>query len=350
MLQERFKYIFGITRGPVSIQGQPVVNDQDNTFTAEFTAAADRINRSDSDLFLDEMEELPLSWVPVELNPATLQPVVGSIWELAVQSRHNALRAMQSDIRTALSEKYRPKTEAFTGVLGSESTRGVITGFVDGQTITTTIQTSQKPGHVLIINSLALHTSLDAVVPLRINDKVYAVKTRANRIYKNYQEEPIIIPMDGNDIIIEYTINAFMVGDNKMCYTCGGKTAKITPYLPNIADIDGNGLHLDVMLTCNPDRLVIENYKLDYNSSADVLAYAARFKTAALLMDRILNSGVINRFTMSEGKYLTQRRNYFQTEYMDRIRWLATEGFNMELDDCYQCKPVQGFRKRGIMG
>jgi len=348
MMHKRFKYIFGLTRGPVAVQGGGRVNDDQNTFTFSVEKATARINQSDSGLYLDEMQEFNLNKVPVEVDATTGLPVEGSLWQKAHHARREALKEMETALFAGLGTMNRLKNDPYTGFLGSKDKKNYYK-FQNGQVVTTVIQTNNIPGHVMRIKSLALHTSLETIVPVTINGKVYEIKTRP-ALYTNILPTPIVIPINGEDITISYTVNEFMVGINTMCYGCQGVVRKISPYFPNIEGQEGNGLVIDMTLTCQPDNVIYENYNTNHNGIAHVLAYAARFKTAELLIESILSSGTINRFTMMDNQYLWGKRNHFRKEFQDRINWLiSTDGFDLSTDNCYQCKPVAGFRKTGIL-
>jgi len=348
MLQERFQYIFGLTRGKVQVNGA-IVDDVNNTFSFALDEAVARINQSDSGLFLDEMDEFNLNKVPVELNPDTGLPIVNTLWDKAARARHNAIGELETALFAGLATMNKLKSEPFLGVLGSATTRGYLS-LNEGQSVTTVIQTSQKPGHVVRIKSIGLHTSLDATVPVTINGTEYEVRTRAGRLYANIQERPIVVPLNGEDIVISYPVGEFLVGNNKMCYTCSGQARKITPYFPNIETQEGNGLVLDIQVGCQPDNMIYENYYNQIHATDQVLAYAARFKTAELLIESIMNSTEINRYTTMDNQFLWGKRNHFRKEFQDRVNWLVSpDGFDLSTDNCYQCKPQVGFRKRGIL-
>lgn len=333
-MQERFHHIFGLSRTvpPCATEDQKVA-----------------ITVSDSGLYLDEMDELNLKMVPAAQDCKDFALVENSIWLLMERARNNALKAMETDLITGLHTINKLKREPFTGFLGSAAKVGYMPGLVEGQLVTTTLKTNALAGNIVRIKTIGLHASVSTLVPVNINGQSVEVSTTAHTLKQNTLAEPVEIPLTGEDIVITYVVEGFMVGNNKMCYGCAGTLRKLVPYFPQIDGQEANGLVLNIEITCQPDNVIYENYR-NRQDIKNVLGYAARFKSAELLLERILNSSEITRYTMMDNQYLWGKRNHFRKEYQDRLNWLvSTDGFDLTHDNCYSCKPPQGFAKRGIL-
>ena len=108
------------------------------------------------------------------------------------------------------------------------------------------------------------------------------------------------------------------------------------------------GLMLDVEFNCITSELICkQNLNYDSNPLALAMAYAVRYRAGAIVVDDILGSSQINRFTMMDRETMFGKRNNFIKEYMTRISWIAKE-LNWRANDCLMCNEFDDVLKVGI--
>ena len=70
---------------------------------------------------------------------------------------------------------------------------------------------------------------------------------------------------------------------------------------------------------------------------AVTMAHAVRFKAGYLLIEEVLKSPDVNRFTTMDRTYLWGKRNHFDKDNMNRIAYL-TETIDVYAFNCFVCK------------
>lgn len=309
-----------------------------NCLPAGMTAA--EITTSDSGRFITDTDELNL-----KLQDALDDCGPDSLWPLLKAARRSALDDTYTDLLTNVGSLNKQRFLPFKGEIGGTDYKGLVP-VTDGQTLTTSIRTKQLPGAVLMIKGIGLLVDSDVDVWVNVpgSSSPFLVVCAANTPSRLTLPAPVLVPLEGETLSFSYEINGFSPYNTKLSCGCSGMLQRASEYLPKLTDSPANGLLIDAELTCDPFHVISE--------SADaipavyrVIAAAIRHKSLEKAIERIQNSGVVDRYTMMESQYLWGRRNAYRSDYQDCINWLVSpEGFNMELTACYQCKPKQMFR------
>lgn len=144
--------------------------------------------------------------------------------------------------------------------------------------------------------------------------------------------------------------------DTKIHCGCGGRKAQELNSIRRFTDVSGiqgddltklkdwnrsdsgNGLVLDVDLKCDEDNLICRNYSDDSNFER-VVKMAIQNKAASLFIQQVLDDSDVSRLALVNRETLYGKRNHFEKEYGDRIEYLAIEGVNTDLNDCYHNRP-----------
>jgi hypothetical protein len=109
-----------------------------------------------------------------------------------------------------------------------------------------------------------------------------------------------------------------------------------------------NGIMLDAEFNCiTSDLICKQNLNYESNPLALAMAYAIRYRSGAYVIDNILASSQINRFTMMDRETMSGKRNNFLKEYRDRVSWIAKE-MNWKANDCLMCNDFDDVLKIGI--
>jgi hypothetical protein len=78
------------------------------------------------------------------------------------------------------------------------------------------------------------------------------------------------------------------------------------------------------------------------------MAAAIQYRAASFVIDNILASGNINRYTMTDRERLMGKKNTYTKEYLDRLEWVAQK-INIEANDCLVCDDFNDLIKTGIL-
>jgi hypothetical protein len=113
------------------------------------------------------------------------------------------------------------------------------------------------------------------------------------------------------------------------------------------------GLLVDMELTCNSTDIICkDNMDFVNDEISMVMAYTIRFKAAEKLIEKIIASGNISRYTMLDRERLWGKRNHYQKEAADRIVYLGDQLTRPErlnlFSDCLSCYDDRDFAKGNV--
>jgi len=331
------------------------------------------VSEGKSDIYLDELEGLNLKLIESASDCES-----GSLWDMMSKSRENATKQFKTDLLTAISVNYTPKRPAFSGIIGS-------TQFTRTLALTTNqalLKVTPYPivgGYMtikqigLLFNAsasfnISVYSNEDETTPIA----VYPVTSTANSLQYVTLTTPLKLPLwskliDGLEYYFVYDLTgAYLPKDNKSDCGCGGGSQKTL--FKNWVNVKGsvgnspalfstftdttelNGLILDASFTCETSRIICsEDSPLDFENDAMAMnyAYAIRAKAGEMLIEMILASGEINRFTMLDREVLWGKRNRYRALYEEWIGWISNNLQVIE-SDCLMCRPNSNFARGGI--
>ena len=346
-----------------------------------------RFNESDSGLYLDELEGLTLNMID-SINDCE----AGSLWDIMDKARENAIITFKADLMAASSMDYKPKRQPFSGIIG------------DAKTKTNLSLTSTKAGTRIYCANI-----ISGVMKLkRIGLLMSGAGTYTINVYNDYSTTPIAtytnvitttvntltwytiptpleLPMNHeygynpNYYIIYEMVGSIQPKDVKASCGCNSSMYKYYFDIKNplfksyekerwsefimISGVSGNdisirdewgteqylnGMLLDAEFYCKTTDLICkQNFNYEANSLALATAYALRYRAGAYVIDSILSSGQINRFTMMEREQLYGKKNSYTSEYFKRISYISQE-MNYNANDCLVCNNYDDLVKVGI--
>ena len=120
--------------------------------------------------------------------------------------------------------------------------------------------------------------------------------------------------------------------------------------------VESNGLAIGAVFGCRNEEVICKD-TMDYtgNAYAMVLAYAILFKAAEKLVEKILATSKLNRYTLLDKERLWGKRNHYRAQHDSRQTWLAEQISQPEilnsLSDCFTCRNDEAgdFALAGIM-
>lgn len=334
--------------------------------------APEDFNKGQSEVYLDELEGINLNILGGAQNCEE-----GNIWQMMDRARLNATLAFKADLLSKLENNYVPRRPNYSGLLGQSA-------FTSTLNFSQTIAGQEWSFNRIIggkikIKRIGLAINATQVVTINIYDNdqhktsplgTYNISATANELTYGVLSTPLELPLWSDNVsnlkyYAVYTVSGFYPKNNKtQCVPCSGGVKHVAwiNWL-SVKGIKGNdteyssfsksdelmGLVFDVDLNCNPQRIICsDEYPLDFETGrAMQIAYAIRFKAGALLIDTILSSPEINRYTMMDREALYGKRNHYRAKYEEWILYLS-ENSPVINNDCWICKP-SNLLKRGTI-
>lgn len=327
-----------------------------------------KLRESASGLYLDELEG------GVNIRSLEMLDACQNMAEMALGARDTATKKLRDDILVALQNKYRTAKKAFIGNIGRPSYTSNMSvsmpyQFMRLRPVGTSDAIMKISGIRLIVDraAMVLVQIIRAVKGGNQGEVVFSetVTTNANAYTAIPVATPLELPLSGGGEIYDYYVVWSRLGtganpkDLKVSCNCSGGTGyeqffevnggelNDTSYL-NGGKLDkySHGLSLDVDIRCKPGDLICREYDRE-NAIAVTMAWATMYKAGELLIEAVMNSGEVNRYTMMNREYLWGKRNHFRKEYDTRVIYLASV-MDVTSSDCFICRDTH-FVKAGIL-
>lgn len=330
-------------------------------------------NEGLSEFYLDELEGLNL-----EIIKGAEDCETGNLWELMDRSRENATKSFISDLLSCMQTNLQPKRPNYKGILGQQVFNSTLsfTETVAGQVV----RFPRIVGGKIKINKIGLILNSSVSVQVRVynNDEnttnpigTYTISATANAVSNATLATPLELPLWSNNVqtleyYFVYTVSGFMPKNNSLgCLPCGtreknpqyanwvqvyGIRGNTTDYASFVQTDELNGIVLTAEMFCDSNRLICsDEYPLNFKTDgyAMKIAETIRYKAGALLIDYILSSPQINRYTMMDRESLYGKRNYFRKKAEDQTAWLCSNTPYIN-NDCFICKK-QSFVTKGAI-
>jgi hypothetical protein len=344
-----------------------------------------------SGLYIDRLEGLDLKLIDAATDCGT-----GSVWHMMAQAREDAIIQFKADLFSALKTLYRPRFNPFRGPIGEARFRKNLS--INTQYAGVSVCPRPMKGGVMHIKRIGVMFSQNGIFDLNIFDynqyaslETVTLTAVANKINWTTIAGGIDLPMtdDAGDYV-RYDFlyeSASMPGqpkDAKISCGCGGRkvywneinprfedsqTAKRWEVFAMVAGATGidvsttetrdnlsrgtlylNGILLDVEFRCSINDVLCEAVS-DFENGLIAVNIAAtiRYLAGAILADKILASGNINYYTMSDRERLMGKKNSWTSSYWARMNEDIIPQFPIDANDCLVCDRSSGPHKRGIL-
>lgn len=316
----------------------------------------DDMGKSASGLFLSEDLEggITISEVKTFDN-------CGEYYELAKKAINSAKKRFEDDVLVALLDKYKSNKPNFMGDLGRLQ-------FVASIPATTNVQYLKiSPKNNVSANMkihgvrLAVDSEITTTVKLiavedglNYGEELFSVEvtTHANRFTNVDIPAGIEVPFFKNGRKMNYfvtweRVNGANPKDNGISCGCSNGDA-FDDYVEisggEVFDYDvlgtqkttfARGIVVLTEMFCSVGDFVCKEYDAK-NNVAIVSAWANLYKAGELLIEYVMASPEISRFTTMNREYLWGKRNHFRKEYKDRLDFLA-EAIDAKNSDCFIC-------------
>jgi hypothetical protein len=319
-------------------------------------------NEGQSNFYLDELEGFPFETIKSIADCET-----GNLWDLMTKARENATKSFVSDLLSCMQTNLQPKRPNYSGMLGQSAfnTTLSLTETYVGQRI----KPYRVVGGKMSIKKIGLILNTNVAVQVRVysNENMttpiaaYTINAVANTVSNATLTPALELPLWSDNIndleyYFIYTLSGFQPKNNSHgCVPCG--TGEKNPKWKNWVDVKGikgnstnyeafaghnelHGMILTADINCDANRFICsDEYPLNFATDgyAMKIAETIRYRAGALLIDDVLSSGQINRYTMMDREALYGKRNYYRKKSEDNIAWLCSNTPYIN-NDCFTCK------------
>lgn len=325
------------------------------------TAQRDAMKLSTSGLYI---EDAPGG---IELRTLNNVDACRKLYDIMMKERDVAIDWAEKDLIVALSKRAKKAVKPYVGGIGWPSYAVTLPNPQQFQGLRLT------PLHhtdaTVIINRIRLAGNQAAALNVYIvktyhgsgRDAEIVFSAPVNTVMNNYATVTlpaggISLPLREDNVVLEYwvyfdkALTAFLAKDTQLGCNCGSNASTLNDYFDirgvgftNPSDMIesgrfdtySHGFVLDVELKCESKTLicreVFENEKIGI-----AMAAAVQFKAAELIIESVLKSNEVNRFTMQNREYNWGKRNHFRVEYASRISYMAGE-IDISNSDCFVC-------------
>jgi hypothetical protein len=322
------------------------------------------MKKSTSTLYLDNLPG------GIHLKAVKYADATKGLYKMSTGAIQTAATILEKDLLLALNQNHAKSRKNFVGQIGRLSFAQSLGVTGDWQGLR--IRPVDKSDAIIILSKITNIISTAATynfylykVPYRsaVGQLIgtYPVTSLANQFHSAVVDGPDgkRLPLTENGEAIEYWViwNRTEAGggipkDNKLaCSTCdkvngtpAGEYLEVNGVdfddinnLQNVRTDDySHGLTLDIVIKCDNQQLFCRQYAED-DAVAVAMAYAVWFKAGELLIEDVLKSPDLNRYTTMDKERLWGKRNHFRAEYDGRIPFLAAT-IDITDSNCFVCR------------
>lgn len=320
-----------------------------------------QLKKSKSGLFLDNVEGgLFLRNVP-QLDKCK------SFLNIQIKAIETAKKFFFADILAELNLKYQVKKTKFVGEIGKAS----YTSSMDMKKRLQFLKLKTNSDGVANIDRIRVFVNKD------VTTKVWVMQfeegsQNGNIIFENesistqmnYIEiqlnEPLKLPLNVNGKKQNYYVIWERLGDvqprdikvscgcsggdgfEQYLFASGGEAENFSEIQNEINDVYTHGISIDIQIKCETGSVICKEYD-ENDAIAYVTAFSILYKSAELVIENVMNSSEVNRFTMLSREHLWGKRSHFKSEYEKRIKWLA-ENVDVASSDCFFCRENEMYK------
>ena len=340
---ECLEQIIGITNTNCPCLQEGLTTDQINELSV-----------SKSGLYLDDLEG------GVFLRNVIYLDKCQTFIDIQKKAIQTAIQHFQTDLFAKLNQRFQVKKTAFLGEIGKPAFSGSLDVSKRLQFI------RLKPIHdsdgMIHLNRIRIFLNQDTTTTITLiqikegettgTNILQTEVTSVNQVLTLATNVQLPLKKDGR--FVEYYLTFERLGDVKprnLKISCGcsggdpfakfvdvtgGETDSFADFKTASGDIWTHGFSLDVNIRCETGQLICREYN-DNDAIAKVTAFSILYKAGELVIENILNSGEVNRFTMLSNERLWGKRDHFRKEYRDRIEYLS-KVVDVSASDCFICR------------
>ena len=330
----------------------------------------DKLAESASGLYIDRL--------PNALNFISLKDVsaCANFAKLSLAALDDAIRLTGDELIVKLSEVGKEAAKNYIGSIGRaaytktlQNTRNIQGVYIAGNERTDGTITVSK---IRIVGNINTTMNLKVVRSFEGDNDFEEIKSiEFGTIGNNYStivlDVPLVLPLGKDLRPYEYFIYwdktevpAFFAKDNEFnCSTCDANTPVLNSYatIKGFSSNDTNflnystdgyshGLVLTVEINCKSEVVICREYNTKEALNVSV-NYAIMYMANAILIQKVLDTNEINRYTMKDRESLWGKRNAFQSKFNNNIAFVISK-IDVSNSDCFICKPTSMFKGKVV--
>lgn len=317
------------------------------------------LKRSTSGFYLDQ--------IPDAVNMRAIKDLDSckKFYDLAIGARDTAITTLADDITAALALKYKKSKQKYIGTIGRIQYAGSIQAKKPLQFIK--LDPGKVSDGVISLKKVRVYSTGSGSSKFYIYSAISGEDLQlvkeidfilvANNAATVPVANPILLPLDVNGKAVAYYLaweapEGVNPKDNKVDCSCNaGKGSGFAEYVAvtggEAADLvsmeaakhsssSSRGIVLDVDINCGSSSFVCREYN-SQDGIAIVAKWAVAYKANEILIESILSSPEVNRYTMMSREHLYGKRNHFRAEYDNRVQYIL-ENIDITKSDCFICK------------
>ena len=309
---------------------------------------------SKSGLFLEELEGGLFLRNVVQLDKCK------TFLEIQKSAIETAKKHYETDLLGKLNQKFQVKKTAFIGDIGRPSYTGSLD--VSERLQFLKIAANKDSDAIVHLNSVRIFLNQDTTTKFWLYE-IEEGQTEGRIILENEvssQNQILAIPINAQlplkrrGIYLNYYLIFERLGEvkprnikvscgcsggdgfSKFIQVSGGQSEGFSSLSTSSNDQFTHGFSIDVQIKCEAGNLICREY--DGNDAISlVTAFAILYKAGELVIENVMNSAEVNRFTMLSREHLWGKRNHFRKEYFDRIDYLS-KSIDVSSSDCFICR------------
>ena len=271
-----------------------------------------------------------------------------------------AKKHFTKDLFASLNEKYQVKKLAYIGDIGRPTYSGTLD--VNKRLQFIKLQPNKESDAIINLQSFRVFLNQDS------NVKVWIYSINEGEVIGNIIMETEVQSLNGVlQVPVDRKLSMKKSGYNVTYYIIFERLGSVKPRNINVScgcsggdafakfvnvsggEVDGfsslstektdkftHGFALDVQIKCETGNLICKEY--DQNDAiSQMTAFAILYKSGELVIENIMNSGEVNRFTMLSREHLWGKRSHFKSEYSRCVNWLS-QAIDVSSSDCFICR------------
>lgn len=339
--------IIGITSSPCECLTENLSESEINELTI-----------SESGLYLDELEG------GIKFRDVQNLSYCKTLLDAQKEAIETAKKHFKTDLLASLNSRYKMKKNSFVGSIGKPSFSGSLDARKRLQFLEIIPTNSDA---VVEINGFRIFLSEDVSTNVFLYE-LEEGKTEGNRLFDgNFESsnKTIFVPFSGKLPLKKngFNVRYFLIwerigtvkprnietscgcssgdGYTKFISVAGGEVDGFSELANARTDAYTHGFSIEVSVKCEAGNLICNEYDAS-DAVSLVTSFAILYKAGELVIENILNSGEVNRFTMLTNERLWGKRNHFKKEYNDRINYLSQQ-IDVSSSDCFICRSENFF-------
>ena len=321
----------------------------------------DKMKISKSGLYLDGLEG------GVLLRNVTQIDKCRKFIEMQFDAIEEAKQYYQKGIITKLFEKYKSNKKNYLGDIGRMNFTGSlntskrlqflrIQGVADGNLTLNRVKLIADSDITTTIWLIGMNIG-DTLGEI-LSEKSIVISAGQFSVVELSAELPLMKNGKNQEYFIVWERNGANPRDTKLTCNCpggngyedfvqvsGGEAEDFSTLVSAPSDVFSHGIIAEISLKCGIGNLVCKEYNAE-EAVALATAHAIRYKAGELLIENILNSGEVNRYTMLSNERLWGKRNHFSAKFDEMINYVA-DMVDISSSDCFICRESKMF-KTGI--